>query len=185
MLPGDATHWIQEIFASETFFTSLIVNMISDDIVGEKIYLVDSITAIGNFGTGTAVERSIPYEKEVIFKTVAFINHGEVPLTEKQSKKESILFFVYKDRCYRCVDQGRHSWVNEDSGIQWTSDEDCKLYKQWYEEQKKKAHESADLLTDLSKVQAAAYKHIENVRQKSVSEEEKVWKARKRPMKGE
>ncbi len=180
MIPGDATHWIQEISVPDTLFTSLIVNMISENVVGEKIYLVDSVTAIGNFGTGTAVELSIPYEEEVNFQTVAFINHGEVPLTKKQSKKESILFFVYKNRCYRCVDSGGHFWLNEDASIKWTSDEDCKLYKKWYEEQKKKAHESADLLTDLSKVEAAAYKHIENVWQKPVSEAELIWQARKK-----
>ncbi len=125
-----------------------------EELSGEKIPIAEQ--------EGTIEEEPISEEEEIIEEESEPKENGEQLSTEKQE----ITGFT-------------HERLSPYMPIEEMNDDEFELYQNWYISQKKAAHESADLLTDLSKVETAAYKHIKNVRQKPVSEAEKAWKAKK------
>ncbi len=251
MMPGNATHWIKKISAPDRLFTSFVDNMLSANIAGEKIYLIDELNMINNIDNRFTKPADTPSPHKLIdipsdvlttFEKVTFFSNLEYdPLyPEDVIHNFSGMFFTVKDKGYMGIytlmlnydemnqqeegataqepaigegettEQEKYVFQEgdeedgeelvageeepvieaeepaigesemteqeesavqkgeeEEEDIEWITQiklsptsrveemeaDEFERYKTWYEEQKTKAHKSADLLTNVSKIE--------------------------------
>jgi hypothetical protein len=213
MMPGNATHWIKKISAPDRLFTSFVDNMLSENIAGEKIYLIDELNVINNINNKFTKPADTPSPRKLIdipsdvlttFEKVTFFSNLEYdPLYPEDSIHNfSGVFFMVKDKGYMGIytlminydeieqqeanataqepavgegetaeqeesafqegeeedEEGNIEWITEiklspASRIEEMEADELELYKTWYAAEKAKAHKSAELLTDVSKIE--------------------------------
>jgi len=191
-------HWIQSLEAPKYELTSIIDGFFNEDLLRKRIILIDSLTAYNNFGQKNSDMLGIKQGEKVELTKVCLFNGVQSPLIGLSNWERGILFMcqgkvykaVYAKKQYVLWNKNDQVMItsnpvnhNQDIiDVANNSEETATIeeYEKYYNNQKKEVEKNASRLIEVEQLEDFVHKHLEKVKQKTVSKKEKAWKAKRK-----